>query len=263
MKRNKQNTKWQRQKPLYKGPYLVLRRGLQAFLAIFFVGCLVAGYLFFKNSDNFKVTSVEVSGEFSHLTEDEVIVLSRLKRGQHLFGIDFQTVRDNILSFPWIANVKLKRKFPDTVQIYIKERKLSALLFAENLYLVDDKGKIFKKLKSEDITDLPIITGFEKDHLLKYPLLMQEYLDDCFAKLKYLQKQNAYQKDSISEIHYDSIFGITIYTKEQGLEIYYGKNNIESKHQKLEKFFASSDFHKTAFVRLDLDSPGKIIARKF
>lgn len=263
LKKKKQNAKWEENKTLYKGRYTLVRQLFQLSIFVSVLSVLVVLYLFFQNSQNFKLEFVEVSGNIQRLTPDQIIVLSELQKNEHLFSVDFQKVRDHILRHPWVKTVKLRRKVPDAIQIDVTERTVKALLFLEKLYLVDEDGKIFKSHENENIEDLPVVTGFQKDDIEKYPLLSQQYLDRCFENLLYLQQQHVYTQDPISEINCDSVFGVTVFTRDRGLEIYYGKDELAEKHAKLKKFMSTSHFETTAFVRLDLDSPGKVIARKF
>lgn len=261
--KHKKNRKWDERPQLYKGRFFYLKQLTQIFLVIFGVVSALALLNYFRHSEALSIRKVEVLGELTHMTKDEVIQLSGLKYGDKLFTVSFSDIRENILRFSWIEAVRIRREFPDTIQIFVTERKPMALLLAGSLYLMDESGKIFKKLERGEAIDLPTITGFQEGELKKYPTLMKSYLNVAVKVLKYFQDQDFYREDPVSEIHFDSVAGITVFTKNNGVEIYYGRGDFELKQKSLEKFKLSKYYKNTDFVRLDLDSSSKIIAQKW
>ncbi|MBM4128857.1 MAG: FtsQ-type POTRA domain-containing protein, partial [Nitrospira sp.] len=65
-----------------------------------------------------------------------------------------------LLQSPWIRSVNVRKVFPDTVSVSIKESAPFALLHMRNsLFLVDERGKILEELRGNSMPFLPIITG--------------------------------------------------------------------------------------------------------
>lgn len=259
--KHKKNRKWDERPQLYKGRFFYLKQVSQIFLAVFGVVSILALLNYFRHSEALSIQKVEIMGELKHITKDQVLKLSGLKQGDKLFTASFSDVRENILRFSWIEAVRIRREFPDTIQIFVTERQPMALLLAGSLYLMDESGKIFKKVDKGEALDLPVVTGFDQDKLEKYPYLMKSYLKVVVNVLKYFQEQDFYQNDPVSEVHFDSVAGITVFTKNNGLEVFYGRGDFELKHKSLEKFKLSKYFNNANFVRLDLDSNSRIIAR--
>lgn len=259
--KNKKNRKWDERPQLYKGRFFYLKQVAQIFLVVFGVVSVLALLNYFRHSEALSIRKVEILGELKHITKDQVLKLSGLEQGDKLFTVSFSDVRENILRFSWIEAVRIRREFPDTIQIFVTERKPMALLLAGSLYLMDESGKIFKKTDKGEALDLPVITGFAREELEKYPYLMKSYLKVSVNVLKYFQEQDFYRNDPVSEVHFDSVSGITVFTKNKGLEVFYGRGDFELKHKSLEKFKLSKYFNNANFVRLDLDSNPKIIAR--
>lgn len=258
----KKNKKWQGRRQLYKGRFYYLKRVAQGFLVFSALVGVVSLVLYFKNSEALSIKQVQVLGDLNHITKDQVLILSGIRKTDKLFGVDLGKVQDQIKRFSWIQDVRLRREFPDKIQIHITEREPKALLSTGKMYLVDQKGDVFKSLEPGDPLDLPIITGFKADEFKKYPRLMRTYFEFCFTFLGYLENQEFYKGDPISEVHFDRVAGFTVYTKNAGLEIYYGRDDYMIKQRKLEKFKLSEQYEQMAFVRLDLDSKDKVIARK-
>ena len=83
----------------------------------------------------------------------------------------------------------------------------------------------------------------------------------CKGFLKSLQKEDFYQKNPLSEIHLDAVLGFTVFTLQDSLEIYYGRENLEAKQRKLTRFWKSPNFDIKRLTRIDLDAPHKVVAR--
>jgi cell division protein FtsQ len=61
---------------------------------------------------------------------------------------------------PWIERATVARKLPSTITITVAEREAAALIaIGGELYLVTRDGDPFKKMGSDDPSDLPVISG--------------------------------------------------------------------------------------------------------
>jgi len=260
-KKNK-NRKWQQRPQLYKGRFFYLRRIAQVCLVIFAFISIISFVLYLKNSEAMSIKKIEVLGELKHMDKSDVIAMAGIRKSNRLFTLSLHNVQKRIMKHPWIEEVRLRRKFPDTIQVFVREHKPVALFLANELYYMNSSGVVFKKVKPNESKNFPVITGFLKRDIDRYPNLTKISLRRAFDSFKFFHKQSFFTLDPISEIHYDPIEGITLFTRDKGLEIYYGNKDIIERHAKLEKFKLSKDYKKRNFKRLDLSARGKIIARK-
>lgn len=67
------------------------------------------------------VQEVSVSGEVAS-TASQRVVNSGLVEGAPMFSVDTVSVREVVLSDPWVAAVEVKREWPHTVSIAVEER---------------------------------------------------------------------------------------------------------------------------------------------
>jgi cell division protein FtsQ len=262
-KRKSKNKKWQQRRQLYKGRYYYLKQISRVLFGMTVLASLVVGYMYFQNSEAISIKNIEVLGDLKQLSEKDIIRLSDIKKGDKLFGVSFSKIQDNISRHPWTAKVKVRREFPDTVQIHVTERKPIALVLVDGFYLVDEAGNLFKKVSADEKFDLPVITGITFEQAKEYPHLTQKYFNEVFSFLRLVSKQDFYKQQLLSEIQYDPIFGVTVFTSDSGLEVYYGLGSYRAKHKKLEKFKLSEQYKKQAWLRIDLDVHEKVVARAF
>lgn len=255
------NRKWEKRPQLYKGRLFYLKRSLQLAGIAFVVLAALATSLYFEKSDTLFIKELSVLGQLKHLSADDVIRISGLKNTDKLFHIDLDRVSQNIHRHPWVAEVQLRREFPHTVQVHVREREAVALLLLKDFYLVDTGGKVFKKMEVRDFQDLPVITGFDENFVRRYPSLAKKYLQESLDFLAQAQGYDFYKKFHISEINFDAVFGFTVYTRTGQFEVYYGRGDINQKQEKLERFVSSERFENDKILRLDLNAKDKIVAR--
>jgi cell division protein FtsQ len=79
--------------------------------------------------------------------------------GESLAAISGKNVGRQLLKSPWVRSVSVRREFPDTLSIVIKETEPFALLdMNEHLFLIDEKGTLLEELKDDSVPFLPVIT---------------------------------------------------------------------------------------------------------
>lgn len=255
------NRKWEKRPQLYKGRLFYLRRTLQFAGLGFCVLLFLSTWLYFKKSPTLNIRNVSVSGQFTHFSAEDIIKISGVREEDKLFDVNLDQVSANIRRHPWVDAVRLRREFPDNLQVHVQERQARAVLFIGEFYLVDANGVVFKKLEQDDFQDLPILSGFAIDFVKKYPALSKKYLDEVLSFLLESNDVEFYKKFGISEIKFDAVFGFTVYTKEGQFEIYYGRGDIQKKHEKLVDFSATKSFVPEKILRLDLNARDKVVAR--
>jgi cell division protein FtsQ len=95
-----------------------------------------------------------------HLTDEELKTLSGIHRNESLIALSSEEINQRLLRSPWIKSVLLRREFPHTLSIVIREAEPFALLdMNAHLFLVDESGKLLEELKGDSVPFLPIITG--------------------------------------------------------------------------------------------------------
>ena len=140
-------------------------------VVIFTAAALVTtGYGIYKatRSSLFLIRIVEIVDlpEGAPVDAKTVSYLAAIPIGQvNLFDLEFAPVESRILAHPWIKEVTINKRFPQTVSIAVKLRNPIAILQQENskVAYVDTDGKIFGKVSLKNGTDVPLLLGFSKD----------------------------------------------------------------------------------------------------
>ena len=94
-----------------------------------------------------------------HLTDDELKAFAGIHSGESLVMVSSTKVAQGLLKSPWVRSVNVRKEFPDTVLLQIKEAEPFALLdMSGHLFLIDEKGNLLEELKDDSVPFLPVIT---------------------------------------------------------------------------------------------------------
>lgn len=147
-----------------------MNRTVTGFLFIFFLGALfVATQSFHSDGLWFPITTVKVEGKFVNVTRKDIakVVTPYLKEG--FWGISLSHISNTLRDNPWIKQARLKRVWPETILVAIKERE-PLLRFGDGS-VVDDHGELFSPPKGSLPANLPMIkseAGLKKELLQEF-----------------------------------------------------------------------------------------------
>lgn len=95
-----------------------------------------------------------------HLTDDELLELSRIHENEELITLSNKQISERLLKSPWIRGVNVRKEFPDTLTVTVEEAKPFALLdMKRHLFLLDEEGKLLEEFREDSIPFLPVIAG--------------------------------------------------------------------------------------------------------
>ncbi len=124
----------------------------------------------------FEVKRVEITG-MNRVDQLKVydIVLAEKDRAMPL--VDIKKIREDLLRYGWIKDVRVTRRLPDTLVVDITERKPTAVWQRGGIYsLIDDQGTELEKVSRGSVGNLPIINGDGAD---KQVVALAELLDSA------------------------------------------------------------------------------------
>jgi len=125
---------------------------------IFLLFIALGGTIYYLTTPVFNISNIEVYGNEKN-SEETYISLSKIDIGTtNIFAITNNGIKKNIKENSYVEDVSIKRKFPNTLQIHILERKVAYQINYSNNYIyLDGQGYILEI--AEDKKDFPIIKG--------------------------------------------------------------------------------------------------------
>lgn len=135
-----------------RGRFGVLYKLLSTLLIL---AAIVTGCIVF-----FRVDEIIVEGE-SRYTAAEIIDCLGVERGENLFQLDkFSMARQVRTQLPYIDEISISRKLPDTLVVRVKESTAIAVFeHGGSWWLLDARGKILEQGDSLLIQDRPVLLG--------------------------------------------------------------------------------------------------------
>lgn len=166
-----------------------VRKVTRTFKILLF-GTILLSIIFMLNETRFSryfpIKTVRVYG-VNRIDQQEVqaLILPLVKHG--FFAINVDYVRNRLLQMPWVANLNVRRIWPDKVEITVIERR--AIANWNNDGLVSETGEVFSPKPETYPNNLPQFAGpaGKQLEMLKQFKQMNRILTPLHAKISYLE----------------------------------------------------------------------------
>ncbi len=107
----------------------------------------------------FAIENVKVSGNVE-TSEIDILESLGLDGTTSLVALDVQAARAALAGLPWVQDVDVRKIYPGTVEIKLKERKAYAIWqHGSELSLIEKSGSIIIPLRDNKFTNLPLFVG--------------------------------------------------------------------------------------------------------
>lgn len=135
------------------------RRGRYSFLLKLFGFLVAAAAVAAAVTLFFRMDYIVVSGN-ERYTEGEVLAASGLSTGGNLYFLNKYDVKEAIFAeLPYVEEIKINRKLPDTLLIELRECKAAAgIKTGDGVWLISDQGKLLEQTAAPP-EGCPLITG--------------------------------------------------------------------------------------------------------
>lgn len=109
----------------------------------------------------FAIHDVVVDGRVN-TPRDALINALNTKIGAPILGFDPDTAKDRISALPWVRDVIIERRLPDTLVIRLTERTpLARWQYQGTVILIDTTGTEIPGAKLDDFRTLPLVVGHD------------------------------------------------------------------------------------------------------
>lgn len=90
----------------------------------------------------FPLRHVRLSGELHNMETGDLRALVENRLGQNFFALDLDTILADLAAAPWIEQISVQRRWPDTLEIHFQERVAFAY-WGDKGEMVDIHGQRF------------------------------------------------------------------------------------------------------------------------
>ncbi|HET9933265.1 MAG TPA: FtsQ-type POTRA domain-containing protein [Polyangiaceae bacterium] len=168
-------------------------------------------------SPRFSVKNLIVSGS-TRFHEAEVREIAGIQAGSNLFSLDPRVVEQRLLQNPWIAQARVNRKLPSTLEVELKQRDATAIAaVGERLYLASKEGEPFKQVEGSDPIDLPVVTGLHAENLQRDRSRELDRLGVALEVLRQYARLGMSRVYAAQEVHVGDAGQITLTVGKEGV----------------------------------------------
>ena len=90
----------------------------------------------------FALKTLQIQSRFERLSAEQIRAAIKSEVTAGFFGLDLTATRAQLKALPWVAQVEVRKRWPDTVLIRLSERNATARWRADAL--LDAKGDVFR-----------------------------------------------------------------------------------------------------------------------
>ncbi len=193
-----------------------MKRGLYLLflIPVCLLSVLTVMYLFSRTEPVFLLKNIKIKGA-SQLSESEILTRIYPFLKSSIFETDMGKVKETITSHPFVRDVRVKRTYPFSILIDIKERVPSALWVGPtgDISVLDEEGVPYRNLMKGNTKGLFVINGGQRNDA-----------KSIFREVSGWDRDGVMEKDAISEVVYRE-GNMTLFSLDDGVEIILGKED--------------------------------------
>ena len=112
----------------------------------------------------FPLRYVQLHGHWQFLDTHDVQKVIDAHRSESFFVLDIDQIQQQLNALPWVAQATVQRRWPDKLDVTLKERQVFARWSATEL--LDRNGQRFQPTQLPDVLQWPLLSGLEGQELL-------------------------------------------------------------------------------------------------
>jgi len=210
--------------------------------------------------EKLKINSILIEGAGGKLTTGVILKASGLSVGMPIFSVDLPEVVRRLEQDPWIDRVRVSRRLPHTLLIDISRREPKLILSVGKFYYLGAHGEIFKEVEgAKDSRDFPVLTGLSREEIEQDPPRAREVFTQALKLLNAYEGQEASQPLGLSEIHYNSASGFSLFPEKARFRVIVGFEPFDGKLKRLSAALGKLKRMSQSFASIDLNYEGKVI----
>lgn len=123
-------------------------------LMISFTFLLMAAFMSgMIKSDHWEISNIVIDAEFKRVNSEQIRLTVATQKQRSFFKLNATQIREDLLQIPWVSDVSVNKKWPNTLRIKLKEHKAVAVWNEKKL--LNGNGDIFEVDSLEDLSALP------------------------------------------------------------------------------------------------------------
>jgi cell division protein FtsQ len=234
---------------------LIALGAILAGLGTWLTGAPVLGAL--REHPYFSIDSLRIEGYGPRLGEAEVRRWLDLDARPSVWDVDPAWVLGRLRSHPLVAWASVRRQFPGTFEVRLRERRPVAVLLLDDLYYVDRGGAVFGPLGIEDDHDFPVITGISAES----PAGQRRWAVRRALRLLRLADGESGFTTGVSELHFDAVLGTILYPTTPRVPVLLGWGNLREKLDRAGRVLTEWEGMTERLAKVDARFRGQVVVK--
>lgn len=237
-------------------PASYIRNGIVVFIL------LIVGFWMFRNASEFfrtaplfRIKDVTSAADVQFL---QAKVLREIK-GKNIFAVDLKQLHKNLRAlYPQIYDLKVERRFPDTIDISAKRREAFAQILVKQNYLtIDDQGIVIFADK-KPVPQMTLIKNAKLDKLKIFlgSKLQTPEVTTAIEIIQSFKSNTSLNKYPISDVDVGALSKTNFYIGSE-LQVILDQDDIDQKLDMLVRLIAQKklDFREVKYIDLRFKEP--------
>ena len=193
------------------------------------------------------ISKVRIENQWQRVSESDVTGILQQYIGAGFFDFDINGASRDLEALPWVASVDLRRLWPDTLSLHLREEVPIAKWGA--VELLNQYGELFSPTDADDFAGLPLLEG---------PADSQDQVMQQYKQLSQALSPVGLKLDGLKLSHRQSWT-----LKVNAMQIEAGRQDVLARTQRFARFYAQQDRAETAqFASVDLRYGNGIAVKK-
>jgi cell division protein FtsQ len=247
------------QRGVDKAPVRKIQRKLTVkfkhiFLFFFLLGAIFYSifklYLYLITCDDFQVkrTSVLCQRDFVKRDIQSLLDASKL---DNLFLLDIRRLQDRIEDHRWVKAARVRKSFPSSLKIEVKEREPAAVLeVGSSFILVDEEGAYLERLAAREHVNLPLLRDSGN-----FQTRYQEKLRLAWACLKSLTQEEI---SGLAALDLSRSASVSVYLQDLPTRLVLGDSGFADKLRFFQSYRERLESEHGPLEYIDLSFDGRI-----
>lgn len=197
----------------------------------------IGGYLFLTNSPLFELKSIVLKGDFYKDTND-LNKLFTFFMGENIFKIPLKDIEKMIKGDPKISEVKIEKRLPSELMVYVFRKKPVFLVNLDNIYGFTEKREIIPLFAKDESYRYPIITGLGLSSFNFYRQINTQKTNLSTDIYHAIKEVDSTFFSMISEINLRDLDNPVLYLFPYGVKVMLGTGDYPIKIKRLKSILA-------------------------
>lgn len=209
----------------------------------------------------FALKTIVLTSPSRHLSQAALENYLRSFYGRNLFTLSLDEVRATVERIPWVCEVKIRRLFPNSLEVSMVEHEPVALILLDQLYYLSRAGLLIKQTGSGDNLDFPVVSGIRREMLESYPDYYRTLCKQIAGFVVAMKAVDFYQRYGLSELKLDAAGYWHLVTQKKPLEFILGQKLGPEWIEQM--VFATREIRRAGmnFKSLDLRGGTRVVAK--